>query len=248
MPIPNVYETTMNKYQAIYQQLKARIQSGEYSAAEKLPEGKKLAAEFECSEITLKKAMDILVKEGIVVRKRGAGSFIKSTPPQQPDTHLQGTKLRYEGTGKKVTTQVKYFRIIEADTDTAELVCGQLGDHLYEIIRLRSLDDQPTIVEYTYMPVAVVTGLTLEQAEDSIYGYITDTLNQGIHSANLTITVDQANKQESQWLIIPEGEHLVTVAQRAYLDNGQLFEHSVAKHTCDSFKLSTTYVKSLQLK
>ncbi|MGR5140581.1 GntR family transcriptional regulator [Photobacterium sp. DNB23_23_1] len=238
----------MSKYQAIYQQLKARIQSGEYSPSEKLPEGKKLAAEFDCSEITLKKAMDILVKEGMVVRKRGAGSFIKSTPPQQPDSHLLGTKLRYEGTGKKVATEVKQFRIVEANHETSELVCGAIGDHLYEITRVRSIDDQPTIIEYTYMPAAVVQGLTLEQAEDSIYGYITNTLNQGIHSANLTITIDKANHQESQWLIIPEGEHLVNVSQRAYLDNGQLFEYSVAKHTCESFKLSTTYVKSLQLK
>ncbi|MBC7004163.1 GntR family transcriptional regulator [Photobacterium sp. BZF1] len=238
----------MSKYKDIYQQLKARIDSGQYCASEKLPEGKKLAAEFGCSEITLKKAMDILVKEGIVVRKRGSGSFIKSTPPQQPDTHLQGTKLRYEGTGKTVTTKVMRFRIVEADVNTAELVCGQLGDHLYEIVRVRSVDDQPTIIEYTYMPVTVVPGLTLEQAEDSIYGYITDTLKQGIHSANLTITIDHADEQESQWLAISGGEHLVNVSQRAYLDNGQLFEHSVAKHTCESFKLSTTYVKSVQLK
>ncbi len=46
----------MIKYQGIYSEMKTRILSGEYSSEEKLPDGRSLAAEFECSEITIKKS------------------------------------------------------------------------------------------------------------------------------------------------------------------------------------------------
>ncbi len=90
----------------------------------------------------------------------------------------------------------------------------------------------------------IVPSLAIEHVKDSIYGYISDKLKLTIHSANLRITIVNANVEEADYLSVPIGEHLVNVAQNAYLDNGQIFEYSVARHICDSYEFSTTYVKS----
>ncbi|MFC5080859.1 HTH-type transcriptional regulator GmuR [Vibrio thalassae] len=234
----------MVKYQGIYSEIKTRILSGEYSSEEKLPDGRSLAAEFECSEITIKKAMDFLVKEGLVVRKRGAGSFVKQKPDAVSDSHLLGTKKRAQDKGKLVQTRVMKFRLVHADEAIAGKLKCKLGDPVYDITRVRVLDGVPSIVEYIYLSAKVVPNLAIEQVKDTIYGYISDELKLTIHSANLRITIANANAVEAEYLGVVLGEHLVNVAQNAYLDNGQIFEYSVAKHICDSYEFSTTYVKS----
>lgn len=234
----------MIKYQGIYSEMKTRILSGEYSLEEKLPDGRSLAAEFECSEITIKKAMDFLVKEGLVVRKRGAGSFVKQKPDAVSDSHLLGTKKRAQDKGKTVHTRVVKFSSVPANALIAEKLKCNVGDPVYDITRIRVLDGVPSIVEYIYLSAKIVPSLAIEHVKDSIYGYISDKLKLTIHSANLRITIVNANVEEADYLSVPIGEHLVNVAQNAYLDNGQIFEYSVARHICDSYEFSTTYVKS----
>ncbi|WP_112479397.1 GntR family transcriptional regulator [Vibrio variabilis] len=234
----------MVKYQGIYSEMKQRILSGYYSASDKLPDGKALAREFECSEITLKKALDFLVKEGLVVRKRGSGSFVKQRSSAVSQSHLLGTKKRAEDRGQTVNTRVVTFKLLEATEDIAVKLKCAVGDEVYSITRVRILDGVPTIIEYIYLSKATVSNLSIEHVKSSIYGYLSEQLNQTVHSANLKITVGHATSTEGEYLGIPTGEHLVCVAQNAYLDNGQLFEYSVAKHLCESFEFSTTYVKS----
>ena len=60
----------MPKYMEIYHEVRRRIVVGIYAPDKKLPEGARLAAEFECSELTITKALDLLVREGLVLRKR----------------------------------------------------------------------------------------------------------------------------------------------------------------------------------
>lgn len=63
----------MPKYMEIYHEVRRRIMVGIYAPDKKLPEGARLAAEFGCSELTITKALDLLVREGLVLRKRGLG-------------------------------------------------------------------------------------------------------------------------------------------------------------------------------
>ncbi|OLQ88336.1 hypothetical protein BIY22_09230 [Vibrio panuliri] len=234
----------MVKYQGIYNEMKARILAGEYSPYGKLPDGKSLANEFHCSEITIKKALDYLVKEGLVVRKRGAGSFVKLSSNLVSDSHLLGTKRRAEERGQTVNTRVVKFVKVKADKAIADKLKCQIGDSVYDITRVRVLDGVPTIIEYIYLSATIIPNLAIEDVKASIYGYITGKLGLTIHSANLKITMANATTVEAEYLALPVGENIVSVAQSAYLDNGQIFEYSVAKHTCDTFEFSTTYVKS----
>lgn len=163
----------MVKYQGIYNEMKARILAGEYSPSGKLPDGKSLANEFQCSEITLKKALDYLVKEGLVVRKRGAGSFVKQPSSSVTDSHLLGTKKRAEEKGKTVKTRVVKFVKVNADKAIADKLKCQVGEPVYDITRVRILDGVPTIIEYIYLSANIIPNLAIEDVKASIYGYIT---------------------------------------------------------------------------
>ena len=68
-------------------------------------------------------------------------------------------------------------------------------DFVYDIVRIRYLDDKPANVEYTQMPIDVITGIRHEVLLGSIYAYIQDTLKLQIQSAHRTISADMPTEE-----------------------------------------------------
>ncbi|MDV7105085.1 GntR family transcriptional regulator [Vibrio sp. TH_r3] len=233
----------MVKYLDIYETFKSRIDKGYYKLDEKLPDGTSLAKEFKCSELTIKKALDILVKDGLVVRKRGSGSYIKRPLSQKKWPHLYGTKANADLQGQKLDTFIINYSVEPADKHLATRLNCEEGEMLYHVIRVRHLDNEPYAIEDTYMPIDVITGLKRQHIQASIYEYITKTLGLKIHSSMMEITVRNSNEEEAKHLHLNIGDKLVNVEQVAYLDNGEIFEYSNSKHVCEKYRFSTNFVK-----
>ena len=68
----------MVKYQEIANELRNQIQEGVYKAGEQLALEREMCEQYGVSRITIKKAVDQLVKDGLVVKRRGSGTFVKS--------------------------------------------------------------------------------------------------------------------------------------------------------------------------
>ncbi|WCT56235.1 GntR family transcriptional regulator [Paenibacillus kyungheensis] len=64
------------RYEQMYLTLRNRFHSGEYTIGDKIPSEKELMEQFEVSRITSKKALDMLVQDGYIVRQPGRGSFV----------------------------------------------------------------------------------------------------------------------------------------------------------------------------
>ncbi|WP_253381092.1 GntR family transcriptional regulator [unidentified bacterial endosymbiont] len=233
----------MPKYMAIYHEVRRRIVAGLYAPDKKLPEGVKLAGEFHCSELTITKALDLLVREGLVLRKRGLGSFVKRQVSAASNSHLIGTAQRCAWQGKTLTTRVQRYTAVPAPANIAQKIQIAEGKLVHEIHRVRVIDSTPSIVEYTWMPVALFPHLTLGHVQQSIYAYITDELGYTVHSAHMKVTGHIASEQEMAWLERAEPVTLIQVEQTAFLDNGKLFEYSCARHLWQTFNFETDFVR-----
>ncbi|KII75304.1 GntR family transcriptional regulator [Vibrio renipiscarius] len=233
----------MVKYLEIYETIKDRILHGKYESNVKLPDGTSLANEFGCSELTIKKALDILVHDGFVVRKRGSGSFVKRPLSTQAPKHLYGTKANAAATGQKLETRVLNYSVEPATDFLADRLNCIEGDMLYHIIRVRVSDGEPNVIEDTYMPINIITGLSKKHVENSIYEYINSSLGLKIHSSTMEITITKAGEIESENLLLKLDDSVVNVEQVVYLDNGEIFEYSNVKHRCDMFKFATNFIK-----
>ncbi|CBG90420.1 GntR family transcriptional regulator [Citrobacter rodentium] len=233
----------MPKYMDIYHKVRHRIVAGVYAPDKKLPEGTRLAAEFACSELTVAKALDLLVREGLVLRKRGLGSFVKRQVSAASNSHLIGTAQRCASYGKTLSTRIEQYAAVPANQDIAQKLQIPEGELVHEIQRVRIIDDLPSIIEYTWMPVALFPHLNLSHIQHSIYAYLTHELGHTIHSAHMTVTGLNASEQERQWLKLSEPTILIQVEQTAFLDNGRLFEYSRARHLWHTFNFETDYVR-----
>lgn len=73
----------MRKYEYISNEMRRRIQEEYYPIDQPIPDELSLAKEFSCGRMTMKRALDILVSEGMLYRKRGHGTFIVKSSIQQ---------------------------------------------------------------------------------------------------------------------------------------------------------------------
>lgn len=129
----------MAKYKDIADDIRQKIKSGEYTFGQKLPYEYVLCMSYHCNKETMKKALDILVKEGLIIRRRGAGTFVKDYDPSlesSTNKFARGLTAKYAGI-KEVTSEVLEFEVIPADEHLSKKLQIEVGDFVYHIIRLR---------------------------------------------------------------------------------------------------------------
>lgn len=226
----------MLKYEVIAKELRDDIVNGVYSPGQQLALEKEMCEQYGVSRITIKRAVDELVKQGLVVKRRGSGTFVKSLEDQ--DVKELGMANQFNGfattfQGRDVGTQVLKFDIVHPEKEVAAKLQITEDDFIYDIIRVRSLDGEPIVVEYTQMPIQLIPGLKRHVLENSIYSFIEGDLKLKIQSAHRTVRAVMPTDEEKQELAIEGVLPLLEVEQVAFLDDGRPFEFSIAHHRGD---------------
>ena len=113
----------MAKYRDIADAIREKIKSGEYTSGQKLPYEYLLCVNYHCNKETMKKALEILVKEGLIIRRRGAGTFVKelNVSENNETVRMRSLSMRFEG--HDVTSDIKVFEVIPSDKKIAENIC-----------------------------------------------------------------------------------------------------------------------------
>ena len=220
----------MEKYKMIADDLASKISNGDLPAGTKLPSENDLCDTYQVSRITIKKATDQLLQLGLINKRRGAGTFVKdisaTKPTEQALSDVTFTGFSKQFAGHNVSTIVNLFEIIPAEGDVAEALCLTDDDFVYHIVRTRYVDGVAYVIEYTYMPIAVIPGINKHILQESIYSYITETLGLKPQSAHRTVRSLLPSKEELEMFATNEKFAILEVSQIAYLGDGRIFEYS----------------------
>lgn len=236
----------MSRYEEIAQDIRQAILSGKYSPNEQLPLEREMCVTYGVSRITVKKAVDELVIQGLVIKRRGAGTFVKSVDDE--DFEELGSIKQFGGfsetnKNRKVSSQIIKFEVIHPTEEIATKLKIACDDFVYYIVRARYADDEPYVIEYTYMPIGLIHGIKTHILMNSIYSYIEKELKLKIKSAHRTIRAIMPNEIEQEWLKIDESFPILEVEQIGFLDNGQSFEYSKSHHRSDKIEIRTVSIK-----
>lgn len=235
----------MNKYEIIAIDIREDILKGIYKPNERLPFEKEICDKYDVSKMTVKKALDLLVNEGLIVKRRGSGTFIKDITEKEIHGIIdkkQFSGLTSNNLGHKVTSKILDFKVINADKDVANILKIEEGDFIYFIHRVRYVDDDAVVIEKTYMPLNIIPGIKMNDVEGSIYGYIKGKLGLKIQSAHSTIRAMKSNTLDREYLNLNEDEPIIEVERVAYLENGKAFEYSFARHRYDKYEFKAITV------
>ena len=237
----------MQKYIFISNDIRNRILDGGYQANEQIPFEKDLCTAYQASKMTVKKALDILVSEGLIIKRRGSGTFVKDLSLDEMERITVANQFR--GTtalnpGKKVSSTIINFSVDEADDHVRNKLNLPEGSFVYNIYRARYINDTPHVMEKMYMPIDQIPGLKKINAEGSIYSYIEEKLGLTIQSAHRRIHVRKATEIEAQYLKLEVGDPVAVAEQIAYFDTGAAFEYSISVHRYDEFSVEMVITRN----
>lgn len=237
----------MKKYTFIANDIRKKILEGVYQANQQIPFEKKLCAEYGVSKMTVKKGLDILVAEGLIIKRRGSGTFVKDLSASELErlavaNQFRGTTALHPD--QKVKSKVLVFSVINADALIKNKLNMQEDQFVYNISRVRLVEGEPLVMERMFMPIDLIPGLKKERIEGSLYEYIEEDLSLKIQSGHRSISVRQATKEEQSYLGLTSGDPVAVAEQIAYLDTGQAFEYSISVHRYDNFSVEFVLTRS----
>lgn len=150
-------------YRQIRDRLVSSLQSGEWRPGESIPSEIDLAARYGVSQGTVRKAIDALAAEHLLVRRQGRGTFVASH--HEPRAQIRFLKLRPDQ-GELTTQPVSRFlecRRLRAPQEIARVFDLKSGEGVVMIRRLLEFDRVPKILEEIWLPGATFKGLTAER-------------------------------------------------------------------------------------
>ena len=111
-----------------------------------------------------------------------------------------------------------------------------IRDRLYYLQRLHYLDGKALILNHNYFLQDVVTSLTPEIAEHSIYEYLENTLHISIVTSKRVMTVEKMTEIDEKYLDLGDYNCLAVVSSQTYNSDGIMFEYTQSRHRPDYFR------------
>jgi len=140
----------------LYRQLAAdltnRIASGQYGFGERLPSEPELAELHHIGRPTVRQATDLLVRKGLVERRRGSGTYVRKLEPQIDLFDLGGTIAAFKKSGFVLNTQLlRRVALLKVSESSNPMV----GQEAFALVRLGRLESEPVLLEHIYLNAEV---------------------------------------------------------------------------------------------
>lgn len=187
-------QSNIPKYLQIREAVRKSIESGKLVENQPFPSENELSKLFDVSRMTVRQAMDQLVREGLLEKRVGGGTFVKSLKLSGRMTGLTGFSDVMALSGKKTYSKVLSKQLIEAPTTVAEKLQifgtngGSLEPRVVSIARVRYVDEHPISYQRSYMPEIIGSALmNVDLTQHSLYGYLNTQLGLNMTSGKETI-------------------------------------------------------------
>lgn len=226
------------KYELIADVLRDRIKTRVYPPDSMLPNQTDFVEEFQVSRMTIKKAIGILVMEGLVYAQQGLGTKVLNnsfwSKYASPANVYQGLSKQMKKEKRDLQSQVILFEVIFPDKKIQERLLIDESQPVYKIIRLRIIDEEPSVLEHTYMSCDLIPGLTFAILEKSIYHYIQHSLHLIIAGAYRNFQAAKPDPYDQQYLNCQKDDPILEVEQVVYLKDGRPLEYSRSRNRYDT--------------
>ena len=203
-------------------EMRRLILGGEFPVGSKLPNEDQLCERFGVSRVTVREAVRALIEDGLVVRRRGSGTYVTRRPllRNSLDTNFSYTEY-LEGSGVRAGRKLVGMRRTGADDETAAALGVDPGTPVVEVRRIRTADGRPAIYSVDRIPAAFVDPETDREAfGGSLYRVLTNAGHPIAH-AEAVLSPTIADREFARLLDVAPGTPLQFLRQVDYDDAGE---------------------------
>ncbi len=214
-----VRDTAVPLYIQIAEDIKAKIERKELAENSRIPTELELSEAYGVSRITIRKALEILVEDEILVRRQRIGTFVSDKKVSRSLNRFMGFTQSCEMSGGRPGTKFLSAELVRAKPSDIKVLRLPEDDKVIRIRRLRYCNDVPVILEENHFPKKFAY-LLAEDLNRSLHQILQEhgiILNNG----EKTIGVCYATKEEAEHLKIKEHTALIMSKDVAYDITGE---------------------------
>src|SRR5690625_3660213 len=216
-------------FEPLYHQLKniirGKIETGEWEPGDKISSENDLRNEYKISRNTVQKAVDELVQDGVLERKQGKGTFVSRPKIEQSLTSFYSFSKVMESQGMNPKDIILSINVEKADKTVSKRLQIEPSDEVFALKRLRYANDEPIILETSYLPKKYIQNLSLENLENhSLYGFLEVYHDITVVKAKETFEPVIVRQLESELLQIKPGSPCLLLDRLAYDTQGRTIE------------------------
>lgn len=202
----------------LYRQLRDRLRDTLLEGWPKdrpIPSERQLMQLTGLSRMTVRQAIAELVHEGMLRRDHGRGTFVGDSRIMRALTGHSSFRDIVQRQGAQPSTRVVRQRIVPANSAQATLLQIEPGESIYDLVRLRLIDDEPVMVDYTHIPVRICPQLASADLTGSLYDFLTTICSVPAQYSSDTIEAVAAADEVAKLLEVDAGAPLLLMRRLA---------------------------------
>jgi len=232
MTKPSLSHSPSPSFRPLYLQIKdllvRSLETGEWRPGESIPSELVLASRFGVAQGTVRKAIDALAADNLVVRRQGKGTFV-ATHTEEAQSSFRFLRIRRDdGGGELPASRLLDVRRGKAGAEIARLLEMKPGDPVVVVRRLLEWNGRPVIVDDITLPAALFRGLTrakLDSYSGSMYGFFETQFGVRMLNAQERIKAVPADPATAAALALPPGTPILSVERVAFTYGGRPVEY-----------------------
>ncbi|MEQ3460957.1 GntR family transcriptional regulator [Enterococcus cecorum] len=238
-----------NSKQPLYDQLvdllKEKIET-ELEPNTKLESERELSNRYGLSRTTVRLALQELEKMGYIYRRHGKGTYVSDLSKSAKNiTSSYSFTEQTKALGKTPKTVILEFETIEANKYFANKLQVSLGEPLYKMKRLRLADDEPMMLERTYLPVKKFWNLTQALLETKpLYDLFSQDYQQVVHIADEEFYASIVRNKDMAYLEIKEGSAVLNLVRTTYNIDNEVIEYTLSVARADQFHYQVRHIRN----
>ncbi|MDR7439852.1 MAG: GntR family transcriptional regulator [Armatimonadota bacterium] len=222
-------------YYQIREDLRRRIEAGEWKPGEAIPSEAELQEIYGVSRATVRQALSELVMEGLLIRRQGRGTFVAPPKIVEPLPRLVSFTEEMRAVGLEPSTRSVKVELI---TDPPKRVRETLRtdeDRFLRIERVRCANGQPIVLLVSYIPAS----LGIDPQEDfsgSLYALLETKYRIQLGEALQIIEAGVADEHTAAQLEIEEGEPILIIRRGTFAKDGRAVEYVEGFYPADRYR------------
>ena len=211
---PSVGATPAPTFSPLYRQIKSllmqRLESGEWRPGEAIPSESELALRFSVSQGTVRKAIDEMAAENLLLRRQGKGTFVASHDDPRAFFRFLRVVPLSGGIEQTESVPLECWRA-KAGPEVARMLELNIGDPVTIVRRLLKFSAKPVVVDEIYLPGSIFGTLTLE-----LYSFFEHQFGIRMIRAEERLRAVPADRASAELLNVAEGSPLLSVERVSF--------------------------------
>jgi len=228
--------TSLPVYHQLYIILRQQIKDGDFPPNAPMPTEMGLCSRFNVSRVSVRRALEMLERENLIVRKHGVGTF---AAPEEADAPSRLTGLMDNLITLGLDTQAKLLSF-ESPTPLPSFAAGALGvapnSPGARIERLRFYQNKPLSLTTIYLPPRVADLLSPEKIEGRPIMQALEAAGLKPLSAEQSLSAVTADDYAASMLSVPIGAPLIRLRRRVLDSDGSAFEFQQGLYNPDQYE------------